>query len=241
MSLSFLWALLVKDPLIILATIFMGSISVCVSFFDPDHRICDAIARRWAGWLVSIAGIKLRVRGLENIDPNQSYVFAGNHLSLYDTPVILSSVPNRFLFLVNERYVKIPFLGTHLRRTGHFSVNREDVRGSLRILTQAAAAMRQRGVSVLLFPEGARALDEIGEFREGAAYIAVKAGVPVIPFALTGTREVLPIGSVHVKGGPVELVFGPPIATDGYALKNRAELNRQLFDAVSRLLREARS
>jgi len=216
----------------------MGSLSVLVSFFDPDNRGTDAIARAWAAHLVFIAGIKLRVRGLENFDPEASYVFAGNHLSLYDTPVMLSSVPNRFLFLVNAKYVKLPFLGTHLRRTGHFSVDQEDVRGSLKILSQAARAMNRRGVSVLLFPEGSRARGELGEFKEGAAYMAIKAGVPVAPFAIRGTREVLPIGSIQVKGGPVDLLFGRPIPTSGYTLKDRAKLNREMRDAVAGLLAE---
>ncbi len=154
MSVSYLWALLVKDPLIVAATVFMGALSVCVSFFDREQRITDRIARAWAQMLVSIAGIRLRISGLENVDPGRNYVFIGNHLSLYDTPVLLSTVPNQFLFLVNAKYVRMPFLGTHLRRTGHFAVDQEDARGSLKILTEAARAMRERGVSVLLFPGG---------------------------------------------------------------------------------------
>jgi len=240
MSLSLLWALLIKDPLIILATIVMGSISVAVSFFDAEGRWTDRIARRWARMLLGIAGVRLRVRGLENIDAARNYVFAGNHLSLMDTPVVLAAVPARFLFLVNAKYVRLPFLGTHLRRCGHFSVPEGNARASLRAMTEAARTARARNLSILVFPEGSRSPAGLEQFKEGAAYIAIKAGVPIIPFAINGTREVLPIGSIHVRGGPVELVFGRPIPTGEYALKDRARLNQLLFSTVAGMLAELR-
>lgn len=238
MSAGYLWSLLVKDPLIILSTVLMACLSVPVSFFDREGGFTDRIARAWARLLVFLAGIKLRVDGLDHIEPGVSYVFAGNHLSLMDTPVMLSSVPVRFLFVVNRRYVELPFLGTHLQRTGHFSVDQDDVRNALKIMTQAGRVILSRNLSVLIFPEGARARGDLGEFKEGAAYLAIKSGVPVIPFAIRGTREVLSIGSLHVKSGPVDLVFGAPIDPGGYTLKDRAEFNRLLRDRVAGMLAE---
>lgn len=235
MWLSYLWALLVKDPLIVLATIFMGSVSFVVSFFDGDGALTDRIARRWARMLLFIAGVRVRIRGLENIDRARNYIFAGNHLSLMDTPVVLASVPVRFLFLVSAKYVRLPFLGTHLRRCGHFRVEQDDAKAALKSMTEAARAIRGRDLSILLFPEGTRARGEMGEFKEGAAYIAIKAGIDIVPFAIHGTRRILPVGSVHVRGGVVDLVFGEPISTAGYALKERATLNELMFKTVAAL------
>lgn len=236
MPASYLWALLVKDPLIIAATIVFGTVSVGVSFFDPAGQVTDRIARAWARLLLRIAGVRLRFEGLEHIDPAGRYLFAGNHLSLFDTPVVLSSIPVRFLFLVNARYVRLPFLGTHLRRSGHFSVDPEDTRGSIRILAAAARAVRERGLSILVFPEGTRSRDgKVGEFREGAAYLAIKAGIPVVPFAIHGTREVLPAGSIHVRRGVVRVVFGAPVDTARYTVKDRAALNDRLREEVASL------
>ncbi len=239
MSLGYLWALLVKDPLIILSTILFGSVSVAVSFFDPRGWATDKIARAWARLLLFLAGVRLRVRGAEKLAGGGPYVFAGNHVSLYDTPVALTAMPERFLFLVNAKYVRLPFLGTHLRRTGHFPVDPEDVRGSLRIMTEAARAIVRRRLSVLVFPEGSRSrTGKLGEFKEGAAYIAIKAGVPLAPFAIRGTRDVLAIGSLYVKGGRVDVLFGEPIPTEGYTLKDRAELTEKLREAVASLVAE---
>lgn len=233
---SYLWSLLVKDPLIILCTIFMGTLSVATSFFDPLGHKQHAIARAWAKMLMWLAGAKVTVRGSEHIDPARNYVFIGNHLSLYDTPLVLSNIPQQFLFLVAARYVKIPFLGTHLRRSGHFSVDSSDVRASLKVMTEAAKRINERGLSVLLFPEGSRARAEMGEFKEGAAYIAIKAGVPVVPFGIRGTRELLAIGSWHVKGVPVEMIIGEPIPTAHLSVKDREALTAEMRARVAALL-----
>jgi 1-acyl-sn-glycerol-3-phosphate acyltransferase len=141
---------------------------------------------------------------------------------------------------VSAKYVKLPFLGTHLQRTGHFSIDMDDARGSLRVLTRAAKAMQDRHLSILLFPEGSRARGEMGEFKEGAAYLAIKTGVPVIPFCIWGTREVLPIGILHVKRGPVDLVFGKPVPTAGYTLKQRSEFNELIRSTVAGMVDQVR-
>ena len=233
---SFLWAVCVKAPLIISTTIVMATISVATSFFDPRGVKQHAIARAWARMLLFLAGIRMRIRGMENIAPDKHYIFVGNHLSLYDTPVVLANIPKQFLFLVSAKYVKLPFLGTHLRRSGHFSVDSGDMRGSLKIMTEAARQLNERGLSILLFPEGRRASGEMQEFKEGAAYIAIKSQAPVIPFAIRGTREVLPVGSVHVKGVTVDFVLGEPIATAGMTLKDREALTATMRERVAQLL-----
>ncbi|MEZ5401708.1 MAG: lysophospholipid acyltransferase family protein [Bryobacteraceae bacterium] len=231
-----LLSLAVKAPLILISTIFMGTVSVAVSFFDPSGRWQHAISRAWARMLVRIAGVTVRIRGMEHVDPARNYVFVGNHLSLYDTPVVLGNIPQQFVFLVNSKYVALPFLGTHLRRSGHFSVDAADARASLKILTEAARRIQERGLSVLLFPEGARARGDMQEFKEGAAYIAIKSQVPVIPFALRGTREVLPVGSVKLRGLPVDFVIGEPIVTAGMTLKDREELTALMRERIVGLL-----
>jgi 1-acyl-sn-glycerol-3-phosphate acyltransferase len=176
--------------------------------------------------LLVISGVKVRVHGMEHIRPGQNYLFIGNHLSLMDTPVILSHLPNPFLFLVNIRFVKMPFLGTHLRRAGHISIDSNDTRASLRALNEAAKRMRDRNLSMLVFPEGSRSkTGALAEFKEGAAVIAIKAGVPVLPFILRGTREVLPVGSACVRKGNVDLLLGAPISTEGLTLKDREAFN----------------
>jgi 1-acyl-sn-glycerol-3-phosphate acyltransferase len=233
---SFLLSIFVNGPLILASTIVFGTVSVLTSLVDAHGRRQHAISRTWASLLLRIAGVTVRIRGMENVDPARNYVFAGNHLSLFDTPVVLSNIPQQFVFLVAARYVAIPFLGTHLRRSGHFSVDHQDTRAMLKVMTEASKRIRDRGLSVLLFPEGSRARGQMMEFKEGAAYIAIKSQTPVIPFALRGTREVLPVGSLHLRGLPVDFVIGPAIPVDGLTLKDREQLTALMRERVVSLI-----
>lgn len=230
------WAIGVKAPVILLSTVLFGSASVMTSFIDGTGRRQHAIARAWARWLLTVAGARVRVRGLERLQLGESYIFVGNHLSLYDTPVVLGHIPRQFLFLVNIKYVRLPFLGTHLRRAGHFAVDSEDMRASMKVMTEAARTLKERGLSVLLFPEGRRSSGGLQEFKEGAAYMAIKSGASVVPFALKGTREVLPVGSIQITPGPVEFLIGEPMAIDGYTLKDREALTAAMRERIEELL-----
>src|SRR5882762_3036161 len=153
---ALLRALLFTDPLVILATIAYGTAAFLVSFFDANGRRQIAVARAWSGALLRIGFIQVEVEGLEKIAPDGSYVFASNHLSYMDTPVVLANIPVQFRFLAKKGLFKIPFLGGHLKRAGHIPVTREDPRAAVKTMSLAADSIRERNVSILIFPEGGR-------------------------------------------------------------------------------------
>lgn len=236
MSLSFLTALLYRDPAVIFATILYGSVSLAVSFFDSHGDKQAAVAAAWARMLLRIAGVRLKVAGLDKITPDGSYVFVANHVSYMDTPVALAAIPARFRFLANDYLFRIPFLGTHLTRAGHIPVVQGKARESVRALNEAGKIIRARKISVVVFPEGGRSPDgSLGEFHEGAAFIAIKAGVPLVPVALIGMFDVLPMGSMHIQPGPVEVRIGDPVPTERLTLKDRSALTEQLRNEIARL------
>jgi 1-acyl-sn-glycerol-3-phosphate acyltransferase len=228
-------SILFTDPAVVLATVVMGSISIAASFFDSTGRAPHRIARAWSRILLWVSGVKVRVEGLEKLDFSGSYVLVCNHLSLMDTPVVVWHVPLQFRFFAKQSLFRIPFLGTHLRRAGHLQVIYGDPRASIKQLSMAARLIQNLKVSILLFPEGGRSPGEILEFKEGAAYIAIKAGVPIVPLGISGTREILPIGSVIVRPGKVRLRIGDPILTKGLKLQDRHELTRRLQQDVAAL------
>lgn len=234
---ALLWTLIWVDPLIILSTIFFGSISVLVSFFDKSGRTMLATARVWARSLVGIARVRISTEGLEKIDPSAAYVFASNHLSYMDTPVILGKIPVEFRFMAKKGLFQIPFLGTHLMQAGHIPVPLDDARASVKTLHRAAETIRDRRTSVLVFPEGGRSITGIlQEFKDGAAYIAIKAGVPIVPVTLCGTRQVLAMGSATFHSGKVVLRIGDPIPTGGMTLRDRGELTAQVRERIVAML-----
>ncbi len=223
-------------PLIILSTILMASISVITSLWDSTGRAQHAVSRVWSKMLLAIAGVKVEIEGLEKIAPGGSYVFACNHLSYMDTPVILAHIPVQFRFLAKKGLFMIPFLGFHLRRAGHVPVRQEDARDGIRALNTAARLIREQGVSVLIFPEGGRSLGTLQEFKEGAAFVALKSGVPVVPMAVMGTRAILPMESLIFRRGHARLKVGDPIPVAGLELRYRARLTALTRERVVELL-----
>lgn len=235
---SLLRSLFFSTPLIALATVVWGTLSIAASFFDGTGNLQHRVACSWSRFLLWASLIHVRAEGLENLDPQGVYVLAANHGSYMDIPALIATLPLQFRFFAKQSLYRIPFLGTHLRRAGHLPVDRGNARASLKSMTEGARIIAKRRISVLLFPEGGRSAEGLREFKEGAAYIAIKAGVPAVPIGIAGMRKLLPMGSGHLRSGHVVVRIGRPIATAGLTIHDRDALNQQLFDEVLRLMAE---
>lgn len=236
MSLSYLRALLITDPLVIVITSILGTADLIVSFLDRTGNAQHVVARIWSRILLLVGGVRVKVTGLDRIDPKKGYVIASNHLSFADTPLVLAHVPLQFRFMAKKSLFQVPFIGFHLRRGGHIPVPREDARGSVRAIHEAGRIIRENNCSILVFPEGGRSHGELRPFKEGAALIAITAQAPLVPVAIVGTRDVLPMGSLHIRAARVEMRIGEPIPTTGLAPKDRGPLTEELRRRVAALL-----
>ena len=225
-------------PLIALVTAYYGTLSLFVSSGRATGRTAHRIARAWARAILWISRVKVDVEGLEKIPPGGSYVFVANHRSFYDIPAILPNIAVQFRFLAKKSLFSVPFLGTHLKRAGHFPVNYDSARESLKSMADAAHLIQEREVSVLLFPEGTRTMGGMDPFKDGAAYIAITAGVPVIPIGLTGTKEILKMHGRYIRPGRVKMRIGDPIPTIDLTLADRTFLTQQMYDRVCELIGE---
>jgi len=232
---SILWT----SPMIVLSTIVMASLSITMSFFDPTGRRQHDVARTWAKILLWVSGVKVIAEGVEKLDLAKGYVLVANHSSYMDIPVILANVPLQFRFFAKQGLFKIPFMGWHLHRAGHIPVVRGDARASLKSMSDGGRMVREKNVSVLLFPEGGRSIDHLQEFKEGTAYIAIKAGVPAVPIGLEGMRKILKMHTGFVYPGTVHLRVGDLIETSHLTLKDREPLTLELHDRVAELCGEA--
>ncbi len=229
-------ALFITAPLIVLDTVIFGSLSMMASLFDPTGVTQHRIARVWARVLLAVSGIRVEVEGVEKLDPRGSYVLVSNHLSLTDTPLVMAHIPLQFRFFAKQGLFRIPLLGGHLRRAGHLPVVRDNPRAGLKTLADGARLLGGRGISVLIFPEGGRSDDgTLHEFRPGASYVAIKAGVPAVPVAITGTREILPMGSIQVMPGRARLCIGDPIPTADLAPQDHTRLTAELRRRIALL------
>jgi 1-acyl-sn-glycerol-3-phosphate acyltransferase len=229
-------AVLISAPLIVLFTTVMASLSLLSGIFNRDGRTQHTYARIWSEWLLKLAFVRLKTFGMEKLRMDGSYVLVSNHCSYLDIPVILSSVPVQIRFFAKKGLFSIPFLGWHLRHAGHLEVVRGDARASLRSMTEGARLIRERGISVVLFPEGGRTpIPGIRPFKEGAAHIAIKAGVPVVPVGLVNVRNALPMGSMLLRPVTVEIHIGDPIETADLRPSDRGSLNDKLQAQVIEL------
>jgi len=235
---AFLWSLVVIDPLFILSTIFFGCISIPLTLMDKSGDSAIRLGRVWARSLLWIAGVRVTIEGLEKIDPQRNYLFCSNHLSYMDTPVVMANIPVQFRFLAKKGLFQIPLMGTHLKQAGHVPVPLENPRAAVKTMTTAAAVMRERSISMLIFPEGGRSEDGLLQpFKEGGAFIAIKAGVPLLPIVLIGTREVLAMGSpVFHPFRRVTLRIGDPISTEGLTLADRGRLTKAVRGQIVAML-----
>jgi len=221
-----------------LSTMVMASISLAASLIDGTGRWQHNIAQCWARMVLALAGVKVSMSGLENLTPGAAYVFCSNHLSLMDTPLMFGCVPWQFRTLAKNSLFRIPFLGWHLRRAGHLPIPR-DGRPSIRSITEAARRLTN-GVSILIFPEGGRSEDgQMGEFLAGAAFIAIRGRVPVVPMCILGTREIHRTGSLVVRPGRVILRIGAPIAAQGITRNAARRLLAEMRERVGVLLESA--
>ncbi len=233
---SFLRSILISAPIVAVTTIILGAISLATSLFDRSGDTQHTLARTWSRVLLAAGFIRVRVEGANKLDPRGSYVFAANHASYMDIPAVLTALPHQFRFFAKKGLYKIPFLGTHLNHAGHLPVDRTNARNSLKSMTEGARIVKERGISVLLFPEGGRSPEGLREFKEGAAFIAIRAGVPVVPVAIIGMRKILPMGSYHLRSGKVIVRVGDPISTDGMTIRDRDDLTERMYRDVARLL-----
>ncbi len=216
LAFAFSWcrSIFLLDPLIYLYTIILGTLSLLSSLFDRDGRIQHKFARLWSWLILKTTLSPVRVRGLEHI-PSRACVFSLNHISALDIPVIYVHLPFPFRIMAKKELFRYPFMGWHLKRSGQIPIDRESARASMRSLSLAVQALRA-GMPLVVFPEGGRsATGQVQPFMSGGFYAAIKAGAAVVPVAIVGTYEVLPMNSFHIRPGKIELVIGEAISTAG--------------------------
>jgi 1-acyl-sn-glycerol-3-phosphate acyltransferase len=223
-------------PVAVLITAVMVTTAVTTSVVAPGGAWQRFLYRSWAAMVLFVFGARVRVTGAEHLAPGQNYVIASNHSSLVDTPVMLGCLPLPFKFLAKKELLKVPFIGWYLSRAGHLTVSRGSIRSSIESMNEAARIIRERHLSVLIFAEGTRSREGLQPFKEGAAYLAIAAGVPIATVALVGTGKILAAKSSHFRSGDVELRIGEPISTEGLSLKERGRLTALAQERVEALL-----
>ena len=233
--LSSLRSYLAFDLLIFLYTGILGTISLISSLFDRKGRAQHNIARLWAWLILKTCMAHVAVSGLHRIDTNKPHLYAANHISALDIPVLYTQLPFQFRIIAKQELFRYPFLGWHLRRSQQIPVDSTSAASSMRSLNRAAKTLRD-GMPMVVFPEGGRsASGQIQPFLGGAFYVAIKTQVDIVPVAIIGTFEMLPMDSFHIRPRPLKMFVGEPIPTQGYKARDMERLASIVQRAVEDL------
>ena len=233
--LSRLRSYLIFDPLIWSYTIVLAILSLLSSFVDRGGRVQHGFARLWSWLILRTISVPVAVRGLDKIDTSRPHVFAVNHASAMDIPVLYVYLPFQFRIVAKKELFRYPFMGWHLKRSGQVCVDQQNPAKSIGDIKSAVKTLKS-GMSLVIFPEGGRTPSgQVRSFLPGAFFLAVKAQVDIVPMALVGTYELLPMNTFHIKPRPVEMLVGEPIPTAGTSLRDMETVSQKVKKAVEDL------
>lgn len=225
--------LVLAPPLtIIIATL----VWLDVTLFRKDKNKALFFPRLWGRILCQLVGAKVQVEGLENISPDQTYIFVGNHSSQFDIFSFQGYYPYDFRWIAKKELFNIPVFGPTMKKVGYIAIDRSKGRQAMKSLDKAAEQIAS-GNSVLIFPEGTRSPNgKLQEFKTGAILLAIKSGVQVVPIGLNGSHSILPKKKFLADNGKIIIRIGTPIPTDHYKSKDKQALALSLHTAVQELL-----
>lgn len=197
-------------PAISVYTVVLGALSIASSLFDRRGYVAHGCARAWSRLILKTTGVRVTVEGLERITPGTTYIFVSNHQSIYDIPVIFASLPYQLRIIAKESLSRFPVLGWHLKRGGHLFVDRR--RPDRAGILKRWRALVSEGLSLIIFVEGTRSWDgRVARFKAGSFLLAMQAGLPIVPLAVIGTRQVMPKGRLRTEPADVSLIVHDPI------------------------------
>jgi 1-acyl-sn-glycerol-3-phosphate acyltransferase len=215
-----LYILLLGPPLV-LFTIATG---------DPDPLYWTAI--RGIIFFMRLVNVRIQIVGRERI-PAETCLFAANHTSSADAPAVVWAIPRRIAILLKETLFRWPIVGQAFRAARFIPVDRRQREAALESMDKAIDSLRA-GQSFLVYPEGTRSPDgRLQSFKKGAAVMAIKAGVPIVPVACSGAHRIMEKRSLIIHPGRILVEFLQPIDPSSYSLETRDALNQRLHDEMA--------
>ena len=233
--LSRLRSYLIIDPLIWLYTVILGLLALPGGMADRDGRRLHWFSHAWSWLIMKSIFSPMKVTGLEKIDTSKPHIYAVNHASAMDIPVLYVHLPFQFRIAFKKELLAYPVIGWQLKRSGQVCIDQQNPAHSISSIRAALKGL-QKGLPLVIFPEGGRTPDgEIKPFLAGAFFLAIKAQVDVVPVALVGTYELLPMNTYHIKCRPLEMRVGEPISTTGLTMRDLPALSERVQKAVEDL------
>jgi len=213
-------------------TFLLALSAILFTLIDPTGKAYHLHARLWGRIGLLLGGAKLEVIGREKVPVDGPVIYMSNHQGNFDILALFLAIPRQFSWIAKEELFAIPVFGHSMRRAGYIPLDRSDGRRALKSI-EAAAAMIRNGRSVVIFPEGTRTPDgNLLPFKRGGFLLAVKAGVPIVPFTINGSAKVNPCKRLEIYPGTITIRFAEPINTAGKSGSHRDHLMEQVKAAI---------
>jgi len=224
---------------VVLAFMFLFPAVLIAGIVDDSGNWIHRLGRLWAEIIIRTSGVKIEVQGHGHIPMGTPVVFACNHASQFDIPIVQEALPIQFRFVVKKELFKIPLFGFALHHAGYIPIDRSGGKAALRSVQEAAERLK-KGTPIVIFPEGTRSPDgRLMPFKVGGILIAIKAGCPIVPVAISGSHHVLPKGSIRVRPGRIRMTFGLPVQTVGpKGPIPKDVVTKKVWDSISAMLEE---
>jgi 1-acyl-sn-glycerol-3-phosphate acyltransferase len=214
------------------ATLILGFFAFITYPFDRKGKVGHYYARLWGRIALLANRVKVKVGGMEHLNEKGPYIFMSNHQGYYDVFTLLGHLPYQFKWLVKKELFSIPFFGWTMAAVGYISVDRGGTRDTVEAMNEAAQKIRD-GMSVVIFPEGSRSPDgSIQPFKRGGFTLAIKSKVPIVPIAISGSRDIMPKDKFTAASGEIRMLMGHPIETESYSLKDREFLMKKVRETI---------
>lgn len=224
--------LLLSVPVLVVVTLGLGIPAILAGLFDRRGELSWRFARCWGRVLLWAWGVRVAVTG--DSPPRGPVIYAVNHGSVLDIPVLFAHLPGSFRIVHKRSLYLIPLIGLYLYCGGHIGIDRSKAFRARKSLERAAQRIAG-GTSVAVFPEGTRSADgSVGPFKKGSFVLAIQAGVPVVPVSLAGVKRVAPRGLLRLRPGHLAMTLHPPIPTAGRCLEEAGALAEQVRGIVAR-------
>ena len=233
--LSRLRSYFILDPLIWLYTLVLGLLALPGGLFDSSGRRLHWFSRTWSWLIMKTTLSPVKVIGLDQIDTTKPHVYAVNHASAMDIPVLYVYLPFQFRIVFKKELLAYPVVGWQLKRSGQVCIDQQKPTNSIAAIRSAVKSLKA-GMPLVIYPEGGRTPDgEIKPFLPGAFFLAIKAQVDIVPVALIGTYELLPMDTYHIKCRPLEMRVGEPISTIGMTMRDLETISAKVHKAIEDL------
>lgn len=230
---------LLRLGVLLVVTVPLALATIAFGMLERYGKRVYRINQFWTWLILRLGGVSLRVRGLENLDPRQPYIFMANHQSNVDIPVVIQSLPGfQLRWIAKKELLRVPLFGWAMWATKHITVDRANPQDAIKTLERAKERIAA-GISVVIFPEGTRSRDgRLLPFKRGGFLIAAKTGVKIVPVTIVGSAALLPSGAWQLRAGTIEVFIGCPIATEGYRVGRLKALSDQVRQVIAGHLEE---